>query len=143
MKIKSIKLTSEYEIKNIDSKTFYPGASKAPVYQVEYEETTPTGLKATGTMILDYDATEKVLVFFKELESQLSKKNEGNEEDDEEVNLYDAIYEVCIQAIKDTDAKKTKEVVNQLYNFSMNTGFKISDLMKEVDNKLKNSKDIR
>ncbi|MGG0667867.1 hypothetical protein ABE073_04975 [Lederbergia citrisecunda] len=36
-----------------------------------------------------------------------------------------------------------KEVINNIYKFSMGAGFKISDLMKEIDNRLNQNKDFR
>lgn len=71
MKIKSINLTSKHEIENSVPNRTVIGASKAPVYQIEYEESTPTGLKTTGTMLLDTNNEEKVNSLFKELEESL------------------------------------------------------------------------
>ena len=114
MKIKSIKLTSEHEVKNVDPKKIYVSASKTPTYQIEYEETTPTGLKATGFMLLEAKNEEKVDAFFKELETILTKKDETEEANNEPSDLFEAVYSVCLMAIEDADTKKATDFANSL-----------------------------
>lgn len=124
MKITSITLTSEYEIKNSDPKVWYPDAKHTPVYQVEYEETTPTGLKATGTKILDSDGAEKAVEFFKNLEIELLKEHgveESNEDKPFNINYF---FEILNNS--EPDVEKVAE-----------------QLMKAVNERLRNNKGIR
>lgn len=87
MKIKSIKLTSGLEIMNNKyPKTYHIGCQTSPVYQIEYEENTPTGITAKGTMELKGENLEKAVEFFDFLEGGLTKEYSKKEIKDEKVD---------------------------------------------------------
>lgn len=86
MRIKSIKLTNEQEIKNSENpNAVFIGYSTSPLYQIEYEETTPTGLVAKGTMELQGSNLDKVIELFSDLEKSLTEENIGSEPEKETV----------------------------------------------------------
>ncbi|MEK4025311.1 hypothetical protein [Sporosarcina sp. FSL W7-1283] len=107
MKIKSIKLTNAQRIQ--ESKRHVPIGFSAPVYQIEYEETTPTGLKATGTMEIDTDLEEKISSFFSDLEASLTNDSNVSEETGEEAELHEG---ECVIP---------KDLISNIFNITMNT----------------------
>lgn len=137
MKIKSIKLTSEHEIKNSDPKAIYLGASKTPVYQVEYEETTPTGLTARGTVTLDAVNDEKVTTLFKELEAILLVREKEIADD-----LPESLLQEQIKAtLHEEEIVLTKDVANLIFNISM--GNETTKTIEEALKRLDRSKKFR
>lgn len=74
MKIKSITLTNNYEIYKNEGYAFAGEDKNSPICQVEYEETTPTGLTAKGTTEIKGDNLEKVVKLFNFLEGGLTKE---------------------------------------------------------------------
>lgn len=85
MKIKAIKLTNKHEIQR-EQGYLLANTKYTPVYQVEYEETTNTGLTAKGTVELRGDDLEKVMELLSSLEDSLSKEYEKKESKDEKVD---------------------------------------------------------
>lgn len=79
MKITSVELTIECDeiIKRGDAFKISSPDKNNPIFKVEYEEYTPTGLKATGTMLLKDKTAAKISEFFQSLEAELSESQKS------------------------------------------------------------------
>lgn len=75
MKIKSITLITNEETLTADDKKV--AFKYLPFYQIKYEESTRSGLTATGTMEADVETAEKISKFFADLENEQDKGYTG------------------------------------------------------------------